>query len=410
MIQKITTPILAPPVARPKVGQRHYRVAEVDLPLMNFTGRLIHDLKELESIAARWQRLMETAVYPNLFFDPDFLIPAIRHLEQNDVAVLVVEAPRRMHPEGEPVICALMPLVSKSIYGMPLSGREIWKHDQCFDCTPLLRRDCAAEALQFALQYLHTEHGVQMLSVNTVAGQGAFANLLTNQFYGSLMTVFHRDAFTRACFSPASDAETYINSQVSKSTRKGTQRLSRKLAESGDLTTQWSDASSRVADHAMWIDEYLNLEAAGWKGREGTALSTSDATLAFFREMATRTMPLGKLQMLKVSLDGRPVSMICDLFGHNRGAHFKTTFDESLHEFSPGLIAELENIPQLHQRNLELVDSCADPNHSMINRVWSDRVRFQSLVIALGGKLSQAAVASMPLLQLARHSLRKKGT
>ena len=405
MIQKLSTSLLQPAASKPKLGQKHYRVAEVDLPQLDFRGRVVHDIDELESIADRWQRLMETAIHPNLFFDPDLLIPALRHLNDRDAAVLVIEAPRRMHPEGEPVLCGLMPLIRKRIYGLPLSGREIWKHDQCFDCTPLLRRDCAAEAWRFALEYLATEQGVQLLSMNTVSGQDQFANLITDHFYAASTTVFHRDAFTRACFQPAPDAETYLNAQVSKSTRKGTQRLSRKLAQQGELTTRCADQD----DHATWIEEYIALEAAGWKGRQGTAFDSSDGSREFFREMATRMLEKNKMQILKVSLDDRPISMMCDLVTSERGAHFKTTFDETLHEYSPGLIAELENIPIMHDRGLEIVDSCADPDHSMINRVWPDRIRFQSLVVALGGKLSQGAVASLPMLQLVRHSFKKKG-
>ncbi|QDV71536.1 hypothetical protein Poly24_52730 [Rosistilla carotiformis] len=405
MIQKLSMSLLEPTASKPKIGQKHYRVAEVDLPQLDFRGRIVRDLEELESIADRWQRLMETAIQPNLFFDPDFLIPALRHLNDRDAAVLVIEAPRRMHPEGEPVLCALMPLVAKRIYGLPLSGREIWKHDQCFDCTPLLRRDCDAEAWRFALEYLATEQGVQLLSMDTVSGQDRFANLITDHFHAASMTVFHRDAFTRACFLPAPDAETYLNAQVSKSTRKGTQRLSRKLAERGELTTRCAEED----DHATWIEEYIALEAAGWKGRQGTAFASSERGLGFFREMATRMLSKRKMQILKVSQDERPISMMCDLTTSGRGAHFKTTFDETLHEYSPGLIAELENIPIMHDRGLEIVDSCADPDHSMINRVWPDRIRFQSLVVALGGKLSNIAAASLPMLQLVHHSITKKG-
>ena len=218
------------------------------------------------------------------------------------------------------------------------------------------------------------------------------------------MTVFHRDAFVRACFKPANDAETYINGQVSKKTRKGTLRLQRKLAETGNLSVQISTRETQIE---TWIEDFLTLESSGWKGRSGTALASNDATRQFFTEMATRMSVQEKLVMLKVALDEKPISMICDLQQHQMGAAFKMAVDESLHDYSPGLIAELENIRRLHDSNIQFMDSCADPEHSMINRVWSDRTRYQSLVIALGGAFSRFATASMPLMQQFSEIIRK---
>ncbi len=372
------------------------------MPEHSFAGRLIQSADQLETLVEPWRRLIDTSVRPNPFFDPDFLIPAIRHLSDGNTSVLVIDAPQRTFPQGPRVICGLFPVVKKRFYGCPISCLEIWKHDQCFDCTPLIRHDCAAEVLEFSFAFLAGQRKTNLLSMNTVAGEGPFANLLSDNFYRNTRTVFHRDEFTRSCFRPMTDAETFIHSKVSKNTRKGTQRLSRKLSAQGDLVTQVSTAYNEP-----WIEELLRLESAGWKGQSGTSLASNQPTNRFFCEMAQRMWNHERLIISRTSFNDRPISMFCDLIHQGQGAHFKTTFDESFREYSPGLIAEFANIERLHEANIEFVDSCADPDHSMMNRVWPDRVRYQSLVVAIGGPVSRLAAAMFPLMQVAGRLLKK---
>jgi CelD/BcsL family acetyltransferase involved in cellulose biosynthesis len=267
----------------------------------------------------------------------------------------------------------------------------------------LIRHDCAAEALEFSFAFLAGQQHTSLLSMNTVAGEGPFANLLSDNFYGNSRTVFHRDEFTRACFRPMVDAETFIHSKVSKNTRKGTQRLRRKLAAQGELVTNVSTVYNE-----QWIEELLTLESAGWKGQAGTSLASDQATNRFFREMAKRMWDHHKLIISRTSFNDSPISMFCDLLHQGQGAHFKTAFDESHSEYSPGLIAELAHIDHLHESKMEFVDSCADPGHATMNRVWPDRVRYQSLVIAIGGRVSRLAASTFPFMQFASRLFNRK--
>ena len=65
-------------------------------------------------------------------------------------------------------------------------------------------------------------------------------------------------------------------------------------------------------------------------------------------------------------------------------------------------MVEFDEVSRMFADEIEFSDSCADPNHSMINRVWSDRVRFQSLVIASNKVLPRLAVSLMPVIQQAK--------
>ncbi len=379
-----------------KSAQVHYRTCEPDLPAFEFKSRLIDSADELEAIVDSWKRLAEVAMRPNLCFDPGFLIPAFKHLNNGTASLLVVEAPQRINPDAQKVLCALMPVARRRFYGYPLSCLEIWKHDQCFDCTPLIRRDCGREVLSYIFETLSKDTGASLLSFDTVAGEGEFQEVLTDVLYRNSATVFRRDAFTRACFCPMQDAETYIKTKVSKSCRKNTLRLERKLGKDGELeVTTLADNDSA----AQWTRDFLSLEASGWKGQGKTALASQESNCGFFEEMSQRMAATGKLAMLKIAYRNQPIGMLFDLHHEDYAIAFKTAFDESYAEYSPGLIAELHNIKRLHDCDVRMMDSCADPDHPMINRVWKDRNRYQSFVVAIGGQLSRFAVASMPLVQ-----------
>jgi CelD/BcsL family acetyltransferase involved in cellulose biosynthesis len=391
-----------------KVPQKHYRVALPDLPSDSFWTTVVTSADELEQLAEPWRRLSQTAIRPNAFLDYDFLSPAFRHLDSGDVQVVVVWAKQKSNANKPPVICALLPIQKRRFYGLPLRCFEVWKHDQCFDCTPLVRSDCAAAVWAYLLNWMSEELGAQLFSLDTVAGDGDWSNLLTDEIHQSSRGIFMRDQFTRACFEPMDDAQTYLNTKVAKNTRKGTLRLRRKLSAIGDVQTEHFGGDQSPAGYHTLTQQFVELEMAGWKGKAETAFGSDPRSEAFFLEMCGRMLVEGKLTIARTTLDGKPIAIACDLLCGDRGAHFKTTFDESLQQFSPGVILEIDSLEHLHHQGITRVDSCADPNHSMINRIWPDRTRFQSLVVSLRGPMSHFAVSTLPTLQWASKSLGKK--
>ncbi|MEZ6154074.1 MAG: GNAT family N-acetyltransferase [Pirellulaceae bacterium] len=383
-------------------GQEHFRVAEADLPADDFRGRIIDSVAEAVALIPAWKRLMQLAVSRNPYFDPSFLLPAMRYLGEGKVSLLVIEASQRNRKNTTPILCGVIPVVFRKVYGIPMRTLEIWKHDQCFDCTPLIRADCKEGAWRFMLEFIHNDLKANLFSMNTVLGEGDFSNLLTEHSFDRRLSVFHRDAFTRACFKPLDDEETYLRTFVAKSTRKGTLRLRRKLEQLGELNTEF------LYDYdAQLVSQFLDLEASGWKGTVGTALASKPTTKLFFEDMMQRCMRDGNAVVVRVTLDKRPIAMLIVLQQASRAAQFKIAFDEQFKEFTPGTMVEFDEIRRMFADAIEYSDSCADPNHSMINRVWGGRVRFQSLVVANDRMLPRIAVALMPIVQQAKHVFSK---
>ena len=64
---------------------------------------------------------------------------------------------------------------------------------------------------------------------------------------------------------------------------------------------------------------------------------------------------------------------------------FKVAYDPAFARHSPGALLEAEAIDVFHEDpELVVVDSCAAPDSSLVNRMWPDRRRLQTLLIPTG--------------------------
>src|SRR5438132_2627801 len=92
--------------------------------------------------------------------------------------------------------------------------------------------------------------------------------------------------------------------------------------------------------------------------------------------------------------------------GTGRQLEFVFAFDEAYRAFSPGFLLEVENVRRLHQRpEVRWMDSCADAQHAMINRLWPGRRTMATVLFATGPAPGELLVSLMPLLRLGRRQL-----
>ena len=102
--------------------------------------------------------------------------------------------------------------------------------------------------------------------------------------------------------------------------------------------------------------------------------------------------------MLELRAGGRLVAMKCNLLAPPGAFAFKIAFDEEFSRFSPGVQLELENIEFFHRGELEWMDSCADPNNAMINRLWGERRQLQSVLYAPRGTVGAVMMAGVKIV------------
>ena len=367
---------------------------------------LLHDGDGLEQHVVEWRRLAAGALEPNPFYEPALMLPALRSLRADARVEVVLVFLQGAAADSQPRLIGLFPLQRISRYrGVPLACLQLWKHLHCFLCTPLVDAEHASESLAGLFDWLCAPSGAPLVELGFTAGDGAWARALEAFLRETGRHSVVADSFSRALYRPAADFETYIGSALARSKRREFQRLERRLAENGKLA--FSELRPGE-DPLPWLDAFLELEASGWKGRDGTAIASDPAQLRFFREGAAALAAEGRLGMLGLSLDGRWVALKCNFLAGRGGFAFKIAYDEKYARFSPGVLLEIETISRLHQRpEIDWMDSCAVPDHFMVNRLWTSRREITTRLIATGAASGRLFVRALPLLQRARAVLNR---
>ena len=136
-------------------------------------------------------------------------------------------------------------------------------------------------------------------------------------------------------------------------------------------------------DVGRWVQDLLDLEAAGWKGKRGTSLKSAAPVAAAFAEAARELHEAGKLRFWSLTFDGRAIATMFAIVEGNGAWLGKIAYDEAFAKFSPGVLLILDATEGLfNEGRFDLVDSCAIPNHPMIDNIWRDRVAAADVLVA----------------------------
>ncbi len=149
-------------------------------------------------------------------------------------------------------------------------------------------------------------------------------------------------------------------------------------------------------DETSAREEFVRLEASGWKGRAGTAIGSTDAHRRCFDETSAAFAEAGRLQLLALEGGGRTVAMQWNLLAADAIFCLKVAHDEELASCSPGAQLEVGAIEAFHRRtDINWIDSCTTPDNELINRLWPDWRRIASVVVARKSLVGRSALAGL---------------
>ena len=107
------------------------------------------------------------------------------------------------------------------------------------------------------------------------------------------------------------------------------------------------------SDFEQELREGLAVESSGWKGREGTAITSVEETRTFFTEMARAYHQLGLLSLSGLRVDGKLAAFDLGIMSRNRYYLLKTGYDEDLQTYSPGMALRRTAVEESFDRGLE---------------------------------------------------------
>jgi len=359
--------------ARPGADVR-IEVGRPGRELCLYPGSLGYDLQqELEFLTYR-------AMEPNIFFSPRLLAPAMPRIDDRLVRFALI----RDEQDTRSRMRLLMPFtVEKPGFSIGPAIIRAWANPFGPLGTPLVDAEGAAETIDNLLDAIASPEArlPSVLVLPQIRIDDRFAQLARAIAVGRDLPVTLTGQFERAMLESDADGETYLRNAVSSHHYGEMRRQWRKLSEQGTLEYH---VARQPEDVRVRMEEFLALEARGWKGRQRSALVNDRYHAAFAREAITNLAEIDAVRMHTLDLDGKAIASLIVFIVAGEAYTWKTAYDETFARQSPGKLLMMKLTEwHLDDANILRTDSCAVPDHPMIGHLWTEREGMGTLVIGL---------------------------
>jgi CelD/BcsL family acetyltransferase involved in cellulose biosynthesis len=347
---------------------------------------------------AAWDDLALRAAEPNPFHESWFLLASLQALDTDGSVSLLV-----FRQQG--ALAGLLPVRRETrYYGKPIRHLANWTHPNCFLGAPLVAAGSEHAFWHGLVDWAdRTSKPGLFLHLSGIPLHGrlheALKQVLEQQ--GRRSGVVYREE--RAILATEQTPEQFFDASTSAKARSELRRKQARLGEMGALSFEWHFDDAGIA---QWSEQFLALEASGWKGESGTAIASNPETAGLFREAMAGSARRGRLQRLAMKLDGRPLAMLTSFLAAPGAFGFKIAFDEQFARFSPGVLLQKENLRILDREDIAWSDSCAGADNKMISQLWPQRREIGRISIAIGGGLRRTLFAGFLNAELRRNSTR----
>jgi CelD/BcsL family acetyltransferase involved in cellulose biosynthesis len=362
----------------------------------------------LTAVAANpWQALAERAVEPNGYNLPDWEL-AVNASASGRTGVSALRAWSDALPaqDGAARLIGLLPVISFwRAHKIPLPAL-VSADPYGTLSTPLLDRDCAHEAAAQLLQQAR-KAGAHALVLRDVSLDGAAMKAITEVLRQGGMRPRLLQSHVRACLDATRDADALLHDALGTKKLKELRRQRSRLAEHGAIRFDVARTPEQVASA---VENFLALEASGWKARRGTAMVQDDGDARFIRRATAALAERRQCEIVTLRAGEEPVAAAVVLRHLDRAFYFKLGVDERFAKFSPGVQLTLELTRHLcTDPAIATADSTASPDHPMINPIWRGRFAIGDVLIPLRPRDPVVSLvrAALTLRRLAREPARR---
>lgn len=303
-----------------------------------------------------WDQLALHAIHKNPFYEAWNLIPALKWLEPRANIKIIT-----LRNQGQLIGLFPIKISGKIPY---LRALTFWKHNHCFLTTPLIEKN-------FFLSHKQTqEHlwGTILLEL-----QQRFKSLAIHaNTHTSSLTFKGIHSFTRYFSRPSvkiPKSWDIYESDLPSKRRKEYRRICKRLGELGELEFH-SDIYQQLSPI---MQEFMLLEASGWKGDCGDALAKRPKEKAYYLEVIANAEQAQKVAFNLLQLNGENVAISFGYCCDKEFFEIKTAYSETYKSSYPGIVLELKNLANYSHHPYQEVDSCTNPDNFVISRMWPDK-------------------------------------
>jgi len=356
-------------------------------------------LDQLCPVAAEWWALAARALEPNVFYEPAFARAAAPVFGQGVGAVLVWSrgAPARL-------VGFFPGRIERRRYGVPLPVLTGWTHAYAPLGVPLVDRDGAEAIVAAWLDHVATSPELpKIVLLPYLPVDNPFARMLDGILARRGGAAVSFAEHKRALLDPGAERTGYLERAIPGKRRKELRRQRKRLADHGAVTVTSTGEPGAVA---KGLDSFLALEAAGWKGRAGTAVRGNEALEKFMAGAVHALADEGKARLARLFVGTRPIAAFVTLTSGATAWCWKVAYDEEFAHASPGMQLLLDVTQDLlDDPRIARADSCATEHHPMIDHVWRERLVVADRLIDAGTGQPGAFVLACRLESLRRAAI-----
>jgi CelD/BcsL family acetyltransferase involved in cellulose biosynthesis len=308
--------------------------------------------QDAADLMSSWNHLAAAALEPAGFNAPQLILPILKHVGGAEIATVT---------NGADLLLAL-PLHRKRTH------LASWITPLTASGLPHVRAESAVQA------FLQAQ--TQPVQLQAIPSDGSFLAALKKQ--SAHFAVL--ESWQRAALKPVGIFEDWLQSNFDQKRRKEFKRLRNRLAEQGALVTEVLKAGDNPKP---FVDDFLRLEAGGWKGKKGTAINASPNLVKSLHEAAIGLHLAGKLRFWNLKLAGKSIATLFVIVENNQAWLGKIAYDETHAKYSPGALIILDCTESFfNEPHIKQIDSSAIPNHPLIDRIWRDRLPMVTVLAA----------------------------
>jgi CelD/BcsL family acetyltransferase involved in cellulose biosynthesis len=330
------------------------------------------------------------------------VLPAARHLAGGDaVHLLLAESADRL--------LFLLPVLGSHRRGaMAPRVLRSWTHAYCFVGTPLMSPHDDPDRTWTAIRHaLRRTVGAPLLVMRLQSSDGPVAAALARTNLRRGLGV-RRSPVSLRGFVQRRPGLSYQTEWVARRHLANLARRRRHLERM--LGSPIGTVDRAAVDPDTAIEQFLQLEASGWKGRTGTALLCRPGHDRFFREVGRGFAEQGRLMLLSLQAGTRVLAQSTALIAGRGLFGFKKAYDEAFARWSPGTLLDLEVLAWFHQTHqLHWLDTCSAPDDAAGGQLFGDRRAICTLLLPVNSVGGAAAAVLATSLRAHRYLRDRRG-
>lgn len=343
----------------------------------------VKSLLEMRHLIEEWEDLCNRCLEDVVYYTPTYALALLETVSKGDHVRFVVT-------QDGPVLMALLPVV---LARLPIpairAAGSAWMSDYTYSTMPLIDRTYPTESADAIIDGLQTlRKGEWLLPASNI--DGPCCKELTRAMERRGIPWSITGQFERASISKGKAFEDYISVCINPKRRRELERCRRRLDELGEVRHETHTSGEGLGQA---VQAFLDLEASGWKGEQGTALASNPATRDFALAAFASSDKSMRRRFDLLLLNGNPIAAGVIVFCGDTGFTIKGAYDENYSKYSAGLLLEIEVIKSfLSGTWAKRLDAATAGDH-VIDQLWPERVPVGNLVFSTSSVASSARLS-----------------